>query len=57
MLLHPLIHPKSNVNDYDQSFNESAGICELDKSLKRLLEKLHIAIDQIANDEEVCISF
>ena len=43
--------------DYDQSFNESAGIYELDKSLKRLQEKLHIAIDQIANDEEVCISF
>lgn len=35
----------------------NAGICELDKSLKRLLEKLHIAIDQIANDEEVCINF
>lgn len=41
----------------DNAFNETAGIYELDKTAKQLKEILNKAIDNIANDREVEISF
>lgn len=46
-----------NFSFYDDSFNDKAGIYELDKSLKYLREKLRVAIDDIANDKTVEILF
>ena len=46
-----------NFINYDKSFNETAGIYELDKSMKQLKEKLNKAIDDITNDIEVIIDF
>lgn len=43
--------------DYDLTFNEKAGIYELDKSLKYLQEKLNQAINDIVDDKEVKIEF
>ena len=43
--------------DYDLTFNEKAGIYELDKSLKYLQEKLNRAINDIVDDKEVKIEF
>lgn len=37
----------------DNEFNKFAGICEIDKSMKYLQEKLNNAIDNIANDKLV----
>ena len=41
----------------DNCFNSYAGIFELDKSLKRLKDKLAHAINDIANDIEVHFTF
>ncbi|MCX7744013.1 MAG: restriction endonuclease subunit S [Flavobacteriales bacterium] len=46
-----------NFLDQDNSFNETAGIYELDKTAKQLKEILNKAIDDIANDSEVNINF
>jgi type I restriction enzyme S subunit len=46
-----------NFLDQDNSFNETAGIYELDKTAKQLKEILNKAIDDIANDKEVKITF
>ena len=46
-----------NFINYDKSFNETAGIYELDKSMKQLKDKLNKAIDDITNDIEVIIDF
>ena len=41
----------------DNTFNEKAGIFELDKTAKKLKEKLNQAIDDIINNKQVNISF
>ncbi len=46
-----------NFLEQDNIFNETAGIYELDKTIKQLKEILNKAIDDIANDKEVTISF
>lgn len=46
-----------NFSEYDNAFNEVAGIIELDKSMDYLKEKLETAIDDIINDNVVDISF
>lgn len=46
-----------NFLEYDKKFNLNAGIYELDKSMKHLQSKLEQAIECIADDEEVDISF
>jgi hypothetical protein len=46
-----------NFLEQDNSFNETAGIYELDKTAKQLKEILNKAIDDIANDSEVTITF
>lgn len=49
-----------NLNDfleYDNHFNEDAGIYEIDKSLKVLKKKLQQVIESIANDIEVNCTF
>lgn len=43
--------------NYDDTFNNHAGIYELDKSLKRLQDKLNIALNCIANDESIIYEF
>jgi type I restriction enzyme S subunit len=43
--------------EQDNTFNEIAGIYELDKTAKQLKEILSQAIDDIANDREVEINF
>ena len=50
----------SNLNlcdflDYDNKFNQEAGIYELDKSMKYLQERLNDAINAIVDDTEVKI--
>ena len=47
----------NNFLEYDNKFNQEAGIYELDKSMKYLQEKLDKAIDDIANDRPVDVSF
>lgn len=42
---------------YDNTFNTTAGIYELDKTAKILKERLNQVIDSIVNDEDVNISF
>ncbi|MCD9585128.1 restriction endonuclease subunit S [Tenacibaculum maritimum] len=46
-----------NFLELDNAFNEEAGIYELDKSAKALKERLNEVIDQIANDENIEITF
>ncbi|MCD6654611.1 MAG: restriction endonuclease subunit S [Sulfurovum sp.] len=46
-----------NFLEQDNAFNETAGIFELDKTAKQLKEILNKAIDDIANDKEVNITF
>ena len=46
-----------NFLDYDNKFNQEAGIYELDKSMKYLQEKLNEVINNIVNDIEVKIEF
>jgi hypothetical protein len=46
-----------NFLEQDNTFNTQAGIHELDKTAKRLKELLNNAIDDIANDREVSLSF
>ena len=46
-----------NFLEKDNDFNSTAGIYELDKSAKRLKEKLNKAIDDIINNRDVDISF
>ena len=46
-----------NFLDKDNDFNSDAGIYELDRSVKRLKERLDIAIDNIVNDKESSMSF
>jgi len=46
-----------NFLEQDNAFNETAGIYELDKTAKQLKEILNKAIDDIANDREVNITF
>lgn len=46
-----------NFLEQDNTFNEMAGIYELDKTAKQLKETLNKAIDDIANDREVTITF
>lgn len=46
-----------NFIDYDIEFNTTAGIYELDKSIKYLKSLLNKAIDDIANNREVRIEF
>lgn len=46
-----------NFLDYDNKFNQEAGIYELDKSMKYLQEKLNDAINAIVDDTEVKIEF
>lgn len=43
--------------DYDNKFNQDAGIYELDKSMKYLQEKLNDIINAIVDDVEVEIEF
>lgn len=43
--------------DYDNKFNQEAGIYELDKSMKYLQEKLSNAINAIVDDIEIKIKF
>lgn len=43
--------------ELDNVFNQEAGIYELDKSAKALKERLNEVIDQIANDENIEITF
>ncbi|MBF0412397.1 MAG: restriction endonuclease subunit S [Desulfamplus sp.] len=45
-----------NFLEQDNTFNETAGIYELDKTAKQLKEILNKAIDDIANDKEVDIT-
>lgn len=57
-----LIYKASNLkpNDflnYDNKFNQEAGIYELDKSMKHLQSRLNDAINAIVNDVEVDITF
>ena len=42
---------------YDDSYNSTAGIYELDKTAKHLQQLLNQAIDDIVNDREVNIKF
>lgn len=44
-------------HDYDNYFNENAGILELDSSMRYLKKKLNKAIDNIINNEDVIIEF
>ncbi len=53
----PQSYTTSTFLAYDDEFNRCAGIYEIDKSLKYLKEKLNIAIQNIADDVEVDISF
>ena len=46
-----------NFLNIDNNFNEQAGIYELDKSAKKIKNRLDEVIDKIANDEEVSITF
>lgn len=46
-----------NFLELDNVFNEEAGIYELDKSAKALKVRLNQVIDQIANDENIDITF
>ena len=46
-----------NFIENDNAFNSVAGIYELDKSAKRLKEKLNKSIDDIINDRLIDISF
>lgn len=46
-----------NFLEKDNTFNETAGIYELDKTAKQLKEILNKAIDDIANDRTVDIDF
>ena len=51
---------KANLENFlelDNAFNQEAGIYELDKSNKELKEKLNKVIHQIANDENIEITF
>ena len=48
--------PKSFL-EFDSQFNEFVGICEVDKSLKHLQEKLDEAIQNIAENKAVNITF
>lgn len=41
----------------DTKYNEKAGINELDKTIKKLQEKLDKAIDNVVNDKQVDITF
>ncbi len=60
-------NPKSNYNtenftldnffELDDTYNEDAGIHELDKTAKMLKRILNTAIDDIANDKEINIKF
>lgn len=43
--------------DYDTKFNEIAGICEVDKSMKYLKKLLEETIQNIADNQEVIIRF
>ena len=47
----------SSFLNYDNQFNENAGIYDLDMSIKYLRKKLDEAIECIINDEEVKIKF
>lgn len=47
----------SNFLEYDDSFNQSAGIYELDKSMNYLKQKLDEAINDIVNDVKVKVEF
>lgn len=46
-----------NFEGNDNEYNLTAGIYELDKTAKRLKEKLNKAIDDIVNDKDVQIEF
>ncbi len=46
-----------NFEEKDNEYNLTAGIYELDKTAKRLKDKLNKAIDDIVNDKEVTIAF
>lgn len=46
-----------NFLDNDNTFNDIAGIYELDKTKKKLQERLNVIIDNIVNDEPVEITF
>jgi hypothetical protein len=46
-----------NFLEKDSVFNATAGIIELDKSIKYLRKILNKAIDDIANDRDVEIRF
>lgn len=46
-----------NFSQIDSKYNEEAGIYELDKTTKKLKEKLNQAIDDIVNDRQVNINF
>lgn len=47
----------NNFLEQDNDFNKTAGIYELDKTAKQLKAILNKAIDDIANDREVSITF
>lgn len=47
----------NNFLNYDNKFNQEAGIYELDKSMKHLQSRLNDAINAIVNDVEVDITF
>ena len=46
-----------NFLEQDTAVNEMAGIYELDKSMKRLKERLNDVIDDIVNDRDIEINF
>ena len=46
-----------NFEEKDNEYNLTAGIYELDKTAKRLKDKLNKAIDDIVNDRDVKIDF
>jgi hypothetical protein len=57
----PTIYPNGlnleNFLEKDQTWNEKAGIIELDKSVKQMKKYLNKTLDKIINDEKVEISF
>lgn len=57
VLYSPDMHTIDTFIQYDTSFNLSAGIYELDKSMKYLVRKLNNALANIADDIEVKCTF
>ena len=56
-IYNPTEHDIYTFLEYDNIFNENAGICEIDKSMKYLKKLLKEAIQNIADDQDVQICF